>query len=78
MFGWHKEDMDLYSINYLHEGQPKFWYSVNLELRVEFEKSVSLPFHSSFTNCSAFRRPKKTLIHPDNLIPQGVSLLMAF
>ena len=30
--------MDLYAINYLHAGQPKQWYSVDLDSNEEFGK----------------------------------------
>jgi hypothetical protein len=38
MFGWHKEDYDLYSINYLHTGKNKFWYGIDLRDNSKFEK----------------------------------------
>lgn len=27
-FSWHKEDLDLAAINYIHEGASKVWYSI--------------------------------------------------
>ena len=37
MFGWHVEDMNLNSINYLHFGQPKRWYSIPTRYSEKFE-----------------------------------------
>jgi hypothetical protein len=74
MFGWHKEDMDLYSINYLHAGYPKFWYSVDLRDNKKFEEYVHSTFEDDFRECTEFIRHKNTLINPSNLMQIGIRL----
>jgi jumonji domain-containing protein 2 len=52
MFGWHTEDMDLYSINYMHSGKPKYWYSIDLDCNEKFEKFMKYHFPDNFKECS--------------------------
>ena len=74
MFGWHKEDLDLYSINYLHHGKPKFWYSVNLSDNAAFEAYMQGKFPENYKRCKEFIRHKTTLVNPRILQQQGFKL----
>lgn len=64
MFGWHKEDLDLYSINYLHYGKPKFWYGVDLRDSEKFEEFMAGVFPENHNKCGEFIRHKNSFIHP--------------
>ncbi|XP_037325216.2 lysine-specific demethylase 4B [Pungitius pungitius] len=71
-FAWHTEDMDLYSINYLHFGQSKSWYSVPPEHGKRLERLAKGFFPGSSQGCDAFLRHKMTLISPSILKKYGI------
>lgn len=52
-FAWHLEDVDLYSINYIHFGAPKQWYSISQEDARRFEAAMrsQYPFSHMQISC---------------------------
>ncbi|WAQ92135.1 hypothetical protein PtA15_16A41 [Puccinia triticina] len=73
-FAWHVEDADLYSINYIHFGAPKFWYSIPQEQNTRFENFMSSSFAKERRTCSQFLRHKAFLASPSVLQSVGVQL----
>ncbi|KAF8961902.1 Lysine-specific demethylase 4B [Entomortierella lignicola] len=71
-FAWHVEDMDLYSINYLHFGAPKQWYCIRPEHSARFECIAQGIFSSDYKTCPQFLRHKTYLLSPSKLAADGV------
>ncbi|KAL1921711.1 uncharacterized protein VTP21DRAFT_10353 [Calcarisporiella thermophila] len=71
-FAWHVEDMDLYSINYLHFGAPKQWYAIPAYHRDKFERLMQNTFPQDYQLCSQFLRHKTFIVSPTFLAKSGV------
>ncbi|KAL9099882.1 MAG: hypothetical protein Q9163_004674 [Psora crenata] len=69
-FAWHLEDVDLYSINYIHFGAPKQWYSISQEDARRFESAMKSVWPTDAKNCDQFLRHKTYLISPQLLQSQ--------
>lgn len=63
-FSWHLEDQDLYSINYIHFGAPKQWYSIPQEDAGRFYELMKDTFNEEYRNCTEFLRHKTFLVSP--------------
>ncbi|OHF02375.1 JmjC domain-containing protein, partial [Colletotrichum orchidophilum] len=66
-FAWHLEDVDLYSINYLHFGAPKQWYSISQADARRFEAAMKNIWPTDAKACDQFLRHKGFLISPSHL-----------
>lgn len=71
-FAWHLEDQDLYSINYIHFGAPKQWYSIPQEDSEKFYNFMKEQFPEESKNCSEFLRHKMFLVSPKLLQSNGI------
>ncbi|KAI0259156.1 JmjC domain, hydroxylase-domain-containing protein [Gloeopeniophorella convolvens] len=65
-FAWHVEDMDLFSINYIHFGAGKFWYAVPQTRASALEQAMRGHFPEP-SRCPQFLRHKSYLASPMTL-----------
>jgi hypothetical protein len=69
-FSWHLEDVDLFSINYIHFGAPKQWYSISQADARKFEAAMKSVWPEQAKACDQFLRHKTFLISPHVLKTQ--------
>ncbi|CEH14859.1 DNA damage-responsive repressor GIS1/RPH1, jumonji superfamily [Ceraceosorus bombacis] len=74
-FAWHVEDVDLYSINYIHFGAPKQWYSIRQADKTRFENAMAGAFPSDARRCKHFMRHKSYLASPAFLAAHNIKPL---
>lgn len=72
MFAYHVEDLDLYSINYLHAGEPKSWYSIKQKDKRRFESLAESYFVEEHYQCREFLRHKTKMFSPLKLKEHGI------
>lgn len=59
-----QEDKDLYSINFLHDGEPKYWYGIPPEHADKFEALFRRLFPKENGACAEFIRHKVWYVCP--------------
>ncbi|WVN90424.1 uncharacterized protein L203_105660 [Cryptococcus depauperatus CBS 7841] len=75
-FAWHVEDMDLFSINYIHFGAPKFWYAIPQMQAERFERVLEGYFTEESRQCDQFLRHKAFAVSPYRLANDGMHVNM--
>lgn len=73
-FAWHLEDVDFPSINYIHFGAPKQWYSIPQSDHQKFYELMSAIWPDEQLHCSEFLRHKTFLVDPSFIAKHGIQV----
>ena len=73
-FCWHYEDLMMYSINYMHEGAGKMWYSIPSHCRSKFESVAKRKFRKLVKEDPNFLFNINSMIWPGYLAKNGVTV----
>ena len=76
-FAWHVEDHYLYSINYMHGGKPKVWYSVGSDNATQLENVMQKELPELFNKHPDLLHQLVTAITPADLRRNNVPVFKA-
>ncbi|CAA7410568.1 unnamed protein product [Spirodela intermedia] len=74
-FAWHVEDHELHSLNFLHTGSPKTWYSVPGSYASKFEEAVRIQGYGGHVDplvSFTLLGEKTTLLSPEVIVQSGI------
>ncbi|CAI9091128.1 OLC1v1026066C1 [Oldenlandia corymbosa var. corymbosa] len=74
-FAWHVEDHELHSLNFLHMGSPKTWYSVPGDFASSFEEVIRVHAYggsTSHVDALSILGEKTTLVSPELIVASGI------
>ncbi|CAA0825323.1 Probable lysine-specific demethylase ELF6 [Striga hermonthica] len=74
-FAWHVEDHELHSLNFLHMGSPKTWYSVPGDYAVNFEEAIRVHAYGVDADrmvALSLLGEKTTVLSPEVIVSSGI------
>jgi hypothetical protein len=73
-FCWHTEDLYLYSLNYMHEGASKIWYSISAEHKEKMDEYIKAKYYATLLKQPDLIHKLTIHINPIELIENGIKV----
>ena len=73
-FCWHTEDLYLYSLNYMHEGAPKIWYTISHTQKEKMDEFIKTKYFATLLKEPDLVHRLTIHINPLELMKRGIKV----